>query len=75
MTFDSEYVKDVLGALFLFLLMASIWAVNWATTELSVHPSHPVRLIGLCDGVLHGAQQEDQFPKDCDWIEPLEDLD
>lgn len=31
--------------------------------------AQPIRLIGMCNGQLLGAMEEDQFPAPCEWIE------
>lgn len=42
----------------------------YAHMAIDVQPkAHPIRLIGMCNGQLLGAMEEDHFPAPCDWIE------
>lgn len=43
-----------------------------ALTEVNGLPATEVRLIGMCDGKLLAAKEEDNFPETgCAWIEPV----
>lgn len=42
----------------------------YARLAVDVQPkAQPIRLIGMCNGQLLGAMEEDQFPAPCEWIE------
>lgn len=54
----------VLGAWTLGMAMAS-------PAKVEGEAARPARLLGQCKGVMLAAMQEDDFPKGCDWIEPI----
>ncbi len=33
--------------------------------------AHEIRLIGECNGLYYGGQEESDFPDGCAWIEPI----
>lgn len=52
----------------LFIVTVLVFINNALGDEASAQPA---RLIGLCDGQVLAAMEEDQFPAGCDWIEPI----
>ena len=56
-----------LGAAIITLLLF------YAQLVVDVQPkAQPIRLIGMCNGQLLGAMEEDHFPAPCEWIEGVQ---
>lgn len=77
---SNNHLRIILKSMFLTTLALSFaaaipYTAYKSSTLARPTPAQHARLIGECDGVIYAGLEEDGFPENCTWIEPIRVLD
>lgn len=61
--------EDFINGIMVMWAAACLMAIFLAKP--TPEPATEIKLIALCNGKLYGAIEEDQFPRNCAWVEPI----